>query len=117
VADLPPLTLLGGSVLRVSPEDADALYQQSKIHHPVTGRIYERPVETWMQVRYGNGNCDGLSEHPHIIHAGGRDAALRKAVAPEPEPAPAPAGAGDREGRLLARVTGTLASPFSFPLS
>jgi hypothetical protein len=120
IADMPPLTLHGGQTLLVTPADADQLYYQGKIHHPVTGRIYERRADTCMRVLHGDGAVEDLSDRPRLIHAGGREAAAERErtriQAEEAAAELAPTGPGDREGRLQPKVTGALPSSFLNPL-
>jgi hypothetical protein len=78
----------------------------------MTGQIYERPGNAGMRVLYGDGNSEGLTDQPQILHAGSREAALQRAVALEAAVEPASCKTGDREGRLQPRVTSALASPF-----
>ena len=120
IAEMPPLTLHGGQTLLVTPADADQLYYQGKIHHPVTGRIYERPADTCMRVLHGDGSVEDLSDRPRHIQAGGRYAAEERErariQAVEAATELVATGPGDREGRLQPRVTGALPSSFLKPL-
>jgi hypothetical protein len=120
IAELPPLTLRNGQTLLVTLAEADQLYYQGKIHHPLTGRIYERPADTGMRVLHGDGTVEDLSDRPRLINAGGRDAAAeRERVRIQADEAVAelvPTAPGDRERRIQSRVTGTFPSSFLNPL-
>jgi hypothetical protein len=56
IRELPPLRLEGGDEMLATPVEAEALYAQGKIHHPVTAKLPpERPKQINMSMVTVNG--------------------------------------------------------------